>query len=123
MGDRLGTPGVVDFKFFSQILIKAVVAATSNGGSNLRTFDRYCRRSQIKKSKLNLVTSFKVGFHFFFGFRLSYLGGRGFYLQMKQLHCKLRTLHCSVLFSMAKLREIGMRPVVRLYWLSTAIPR
>ena len=81
MGDRLGTPGVVDFRLFSQILIIAVVAATSNGGSNLKTFHRNCRRSQIKKSKLILVTAFKVGFHSFlpdFGFR--YLGGRGFYL-------------------------------------------
>ena len=66
MGDRLGTPGVVDFSFFSQIFIIAVVAATSNDGSNLKTCDRNCRRSQIKKSKLILVTAFKVGFHFFF---------------------------------------------------------
>ena len=98
MGDRLGTPGVVDFRLFYQILMTAVVAATSNGGSNLKTFHRNCRRSQIKKSKLILVTAFKVGFHFFFfpdfGFR--YLGGRGFYLQMKQLHCIaiVLTLHC-----------------------------
>ena len=95
MGDRLGTPGVVDFSFFSQIFIIAVVAATSNDGSNLKTCDRNCRRSQIKKSKLILVTAFKVGFHSFFpdfGFR--YLGGRGFYLQMKQLHCK----HCIATF-------------------------
>ena len=70
MGDRLGTPGVVDFRLFSQILIIAVVAATSNGGSNLKTFHRNCRRSQIKKSKLILVTAFKVGFHFFI-FRIS----------------------------------------------------
>ena len=66
MGDRLGTPGVVDFRLFYQILMIAVVAATSNGGSNLKTFHRNCRKSQIKKSKLNLVTAFKVGFQFFF---------------------------------------------------------
>ena len=81
MGDRLGTPGVVDFRLFSQILIIAVVAATSNGGSNLKTFHRNCRRSQIKKSKLILVTAFKVGFHFFFfGFRLSIFGWAGILL-------------------------------------------
>ena len=66
MGDRLGTPGVVDFRLFSQILMIAVVAATSNGGSKLKTRQRQSRRSQIKKSKLILVTAFKVGFHFFF---------------------------------------------------------
>ena len=80
MGDRLGTPGVVDFRFFSQILIKAVVAATSNGGSNLRTFDRNCKRSQIKKSKLNLVTAFKVGFHFFFRISAFVFGWAGILL-------------------------------------------
>ena len=77
MGDRLGTPGVVDFRFFSQILIIAVVAATSNGGSNLMTCDLNSRRSQIKKSKLILVTAFKVGFHNSFsdfGFRI-WVGG------------------------------------------------
>ena len=68
MGDRLGTPGVVDFRLFSQILMIAVTAATRNGGSNLKTSERDCRRSQIKKSKLILVTAFKVGFHFFFRF-------------------------------------------------------
>ena len=122
MGDRLGTPGVVDFRFFSQIIMMAIVAATSKVGSNLKTFHRNCKRSQIKKSKLILVTAFKVGFHFFlpdFGFR--YLGGRGFYLQMKQLHCE----HCIAMFPFftVKLRIIGMRPAVSLYWLSTAIPR
>ena len=81
MGDRLGTPGVVDFSLFYQILMIAVEAATSNGGSNLKTFHRNCRRSQIKKSKLILVTAFKVGFHFFFSdFVFRYLGGRGFLL-------------------------------------------
>ena len=96
MGDRLGTPGVVDFRLFYQILMTAVVAATSNGGSNLKTFHRNCRRSQIKKSKLILVTAFKVGFHFFFFvFRISILGGREFLLQMKLSHCK-NTLHCRI---------------------------
>ena len=75
MGDRLGTPGVVDFRLFYQILMRAVVAATSNGGSNLKTFHRNCRRSQIKKSKLNLVTAFKVGTHSFSDFGFRYLGG------------------------------------------------
>ena len=75
MGDRLGTPGVVDFIFSSQILMIAVVAATSNGGSNLKTFHRNCRRSQIKKSKLILVTAFKVGTHSFSDFGFRYLGG------------------------------------------------
>ena len=78
MGDRLGTPGVVDFRLFSQILTIAVVAATSNGGSKLKTRQRQSRRSQIKKSKLILVTAFKVGFHFFFsGFRFSIFGRAG----------------------------------------------
>ena len=78
MGDRLGTPGVVDFIFSSQIFSIPVVAATSNGGSNLKTFHRYCSRLQIKKSKLILVTAFKVGFHFFFfGFRISIFGWAG----------------------------------------------
>ena len=77
MGDRLGTPGVVDFKLFPQILMVTVVDATSNAESKITTCDRDCRRSQIKKSKLNLVTAFKVGFHFFFsdfGFRI-WVGG------------------------------------------------
>ena len=79
MGDRLGTPGVVDFRLFSQILTIAVVAATSNGGSKLKTRQRQSRRLQIKKSKLILVTAFKVGFHFFFSdFGFRYLGGREF---------------------------------------------
>ena len=66
MGDRLGTPGVVDLKSFSQNLMLAKVAATSNAESKITTCDRNRRMSQIKKSKLNLVTAFKVGFHFFF---------------------------------------------------------
>ena len=124
MGDRLGTPGVVDFRLFHQILMIAVEAATSNGGSNLKTFHRNCRRSQIIKSKLILVTAFKVGFTSFFpdfGFR--YLGGRGFYLQMKQLHCIANIALQRFYFFTIKLRKIGMRPAVWLYWLSTAIPR
>ena len=127
MGDRLGTPGVVDFSFFSQIFIIAVVAATSNDGSNLKTCDRNCRRSQIKKSKLILVTAFKVGFHFFFiGFRLSIFGWAGILLTnetitLQTLHCE----HCIAMFLLffTELRKIGMRPDVRLYRLSTAIPR
>ena len=90
MGDRLGTPGVVDFRLFYQILMTAVVAATSNGGSNLKTFHRNCRRLQIKKSKLILVTAFKVGFHFFFfGFRFSIFGRAGILLTNETI-----TLHC-----------------------------
>ena len=77
MGDRLGTPGVVDFKFFHFLSLNYTVAATSNGGSNLKTFHRNCRRSQIKKSKLILVTAFKVGFQFIFEFRLSIFGWAG----------------------------------------------
>ena len=66
MGDRLGTPGVVDFSFFHFLALNFTVAATSNDGSNLKTFHRNYRRSQIKKSKLILVTAFKVGIRFFF---------------------------------------------------------
>ena len=95
MGDRLGTPGVVDFRFFSQILMMTIVAATSKVGSNLKTFHRNCRRSQIKKSKLILVTAFKVGFHFFSsGFRLSIFGWAGILLTNETI--TLRTLHCNV---------------------------
>ena len=55
-----------------------MLAATSNNGSNLKTCERNCRRSQIKKSKLILVTAFKVGFTIFlFGFRLSIFGWAG----------------------------------------------
>ena len=127
MGDRLGTPGVVDFRFFSQIIMMAIVAATSKVGSNLKTFHRNCRRSQIKKSKLILVTAFKVGFHFFssdFGFR--YLGGRVFKLQRKHCreHCIANiALHPKILFFTAKLRKIGSTPRHREFLLSTAIPR
>ena len=75
MGDRLGTPGVVDFSFSYFLSLNITVAATSNGGSNLKTFHRNRRRSQIKKSKLNLVTAFKVGTHSFSDFGFRYLGG------------------------------------------------
>ena len=87
MGDRLGTPGVVDFMFSWFLPFPPTYNATRKSGSDLKTCHRNCRKSQIKKSKLNLVTAFKVGFHFFssdFGFR--YLGGRVFKLQMK--HCR-----------------------------------
>ena len=57
-----------------------MVAATSNGGSNLKTCDRNSRRSQIKKSKLNLVTAFKVGFHFFFRISAFVFGWAGILL-------------------------------------------
>ena len=79
MGDRLGTPGVVDFSFFHFHSLNFTVAATSNGGSNLKTFHRNRRRSQIKKSKLNLVTAFKVGTHSFSDFGFRYLGGWAYY--------------------------------------------
>ena len=56
------------------------MAATSNGGSNSKTCDRNSRRSQIKKSKLNLVTAFKVGFHFFFRISAFVFGWAGILL-------------------------------------------
>ena len=78
MGDRLGTPGVVDFRLFSMI---AVVAATRKSEPKMKTCHCNSRKSQIKKSKLILVTAFKVGSQFFFSnFGFRYLGGRGFYL-------------------------------------------
>ena len=58
-----------------------VIAATSNDRPNLKTSERNYRRSQIKKSKLILVTAFKVGFTLiFFGFRLSIFGWAGILL-------------------------------------------
>ena len=124
MGDRLGTPGVVDFKLFS---IRAVVAATRKSESEMKTCHCNSRKSQIKKSKLILVTAFKVGFHFFssdFGFR--YLGGRVFKLQMKHSreHCIANiALHQNISFFTAKLRKIGSTRRHREFLLSTAIPR
>ena len=83
MGDRLGTPGVVDFKLFS---MRAVVAATRKSESEMKTCHCNSRKSQIKKSKLILVTAFKVGMHSIFGFRFPIFGWVGLQLQMKQLH-------------------------------------
>ena len=127
MGDRLGTPGVVDFRLFSQILTIAVVAATSNGGSKLKTRQRQSRRLQIKKSKLILVTAFKVGFHFFFfGFRLSIFGWAGILLinetSSLQEDIALLNLRISPSFD-AKFRKTGSTPPSRQYRMSTAIPR
>ena len=76
MGDRLGTPGVVDFKLFS---MRAVVAATRKSESEIKTCQCNSRKSQIKKSKLILVTAFKVGFQFIFEFRLSIFGWAGIF--------------------------------------------
>ena len=93
MGDRLGTPGVVDFMF---LRFPPTLNTTRKSWSKLKTCHCNSRKSQIKKSKLILVTAFKVGFHFFFFvFRISILGGREFLLQMKLSHCK-NTLHCRI---------------------------
>ena len=96
MGDRLGTPGVVDFMFFFVLRFPPTLNTTRKSLAKLKTSHCSSRKSQIKKSKLILVTAFKVGFHFFFsGFRISILGGREFKLQMKVCHCK-NTLHCRI---------------------------
>ena len=70
MGDRLGTPGVVDFMFFFVLRFPPTLNTTMKSLAKLKTFQCNSRKSQIKKSKLILVTAFKVGFHFFF-FRIS----------------------------------------------------
>ena len=80
MGDRLGTPGVVDFMFFWFLPFPPTYNATRKSGSSLKTCDRNCRKSQIKKSKLILVTAFKVGFHFFFPISAFVFGWAGILL-------------------------------------------
>ena len=127
MGDRLGTPGVVDFRFFHFLSLSFTVTATSNDGSNLKTFHRNYRRSQIKKSKLILVTAFKVGFHFFFfGFRLSIFGWAGILLinETSSLQEDIALLNLRIFPSFdAKFRKTGSTPPSRQYRMSTAIPR
>ena len=59
MGDRLGTPGVVDFSL-PVFLNGNASNATSKSEWNRIPSDRKISMSQIKKSKLNLVTAFKV---------------------------------------------------------------
>ena len=101
MGDRLGTPGVVDFMFFSFFRSPFTQHATRKSGSNLKTSHCNSRKSQIKKSKLILVTAFKVGFHFFFfAFRISIFGWAGILITNETI--TLRTLHC--------IRKIFLRP-------------
>ena len=74
MGDRLGTPGAVDFGL-ALLRFSFALSTTRELRANPSTCNRKLTKSQIKKSKLTIVTAFKVGVDSSSAFGFRCLGG------------------------------------------------
>ena len=91
MGDRLGTPGAVDFGF-ALLCFSFALSTTRELRANPSTCNRKLTKSQIKKSKLTIVTAFKVGVDSSSDFGFRCLGGAGFLNTKESNKCNLAVL-------------------------------